>query len=76
MDEFGDRMCMPRSDSTVDMIHMDYRRNFSKVDHGILLHKLKDLEITSKFVIWVSQFLTNGTNYAITPGNLIQTAQF
>ena len=35
------------------------------VDHGILLHKLKDHGITSKLGIWFYQFLTNRTHSAI-----------
>ena len=38
------------------------------MDHGVLLHKLKDLGITGKLGIWFFQFLTNKTHYVRIPG--------
>ena len=35
----------------VDMVYLDFAKAFDKVDHGILLHKLKDFGITSKLGI-------------------------
>ena len=35
------------------------------VDHGVLLHKLKDLGITGKLGIWFFQFLTQRTHYVL-----------
>ena len=40
------------------------------MDHGILLHKLKDVGITGKLDIWFFQFLTNRTHYVIIPGGI------
>ena len=48
---FDDLMHMLSSDCTVDMIYLDFSKTFDKVDHGILLHKLKDLGITGKLGI-------------------------
>ena len=45
---FDDLMHMLSSDCTVDMIYLDFSKAFDKVDHGILLHKFKDLGITGK----------------------------
>ena len=56
-------MHMLSSDATVDMIDLDFSKAFDKVDHGVLLHKLKDLAITGKLGIWFFQFLTNRTHY-------------
>ena len=58
--------------SAVDMIYLDFSKAFDKVDHGILLHKLKDLGITGKLGIWFFQFLTNRTHYVRLPGGLSQ----
>ena len=45
---FDDLMHMLSSDCTIDMINLDFSKEFDKVDHGILIHKLKDLGITGK----------------------------
>ena len=65
---FDDLMHMLSSDTTVDMIYLDFSKAFDKVDHGVLLHKLKDLGITGKLGIWFFQFLTNRTHCVRIPG--------
>ena len=65
---FDDLVHMLSSDSTVDMIYLDFSKAFDKVHHGVLLHKLKDLGITGKLGIWFFQFLTNRTHYVKIPG--------
>ena len=32
--------------SCIDMIYLDFAKAFDKVDHGVLLHKLKSMGIT------------------------------
>ena len=44
-------MHMLSSDTTVDIIYLDFSKVFDKVDHGVLLHKLKDLGIPGKLGI-------------------------
>ena len=70
LDVFDDLMHMLSSDTTVDMIYLDFPKAFDKVDHGVLLHKLKDLGITGKLGIWFFQFLTNRTHYVRIPGGI------
>ena len=48
LDVFDDLMHMLSSDTTVDMIYLDFSKAVDKVDHGVLLHKHKDLGITGK----------------------------
>ena len=72
---FDDILHMLSSDCTVDMIYLDFSNAFDNVDHGILLHKLKDIGITVKLGIWFFQFLTNRTHYGRLLGGLSQTAQ-
>ena len=40
---FDDLMHMLSSNTTVDMIYLYFSNTFDNVDHGVLLHKLKDL---------------------------------
>ena len=54
------------------MIYLDLSKAFDKLNHGILLHKLKDLVITGKLGIWFFQFITNWTHYVKLPGGLSQ----
>ena len=37
---------MIQAGGSVDMVYLDFSQAFDKVDHGILLHKLKALGIT------------------------------
>ena len=70
LDVFDDLMHMLISDTTVDMIYLDFSKAFDNVDHGVLLHKLKDLGITGKLGIWFFPFLTNRTHYVRIPGGI------
>ena len=70
LDVFDDLMHMLSSYTTVDMIYLDFSNAFDNVDHGVLLHKLKDLGITGKLGICFFQFLTNRTHYVRIPGDL------
>ena len=49
--------------NNVDVIYLDFAKAFDKVDHGILLHKLRDLGITGKIGSWIHSFLTNRYQY-------------
>ena len=44
--------------SSVDMIYLDYAKAFDKVDHGVLLNKLKNFGICGKLGEWLHSFLT------------------
>ena len=44
---------------SMDMVYLDFSKAFDKVDHGILLHKLKALGITGNLGMWFYNFLTN-----------------
>ena len=41
---------------------------FDKVDHGILLHKIKSLGITGKPGLWLHNFLTGQTQSVMVNG--------
>ena len=46
------------------------RRHLKKVDHGILLHKVKELGITGKLGQWFYHFLTNRKHFVRLPGGV------
>ena len=43
----------------VDCIYIDFAKAFDKVDHSILVDKLKCYGITTKYLNWISDFLNN-----------------
>ena len=45
---FDDIMHLMSGGNTVDMVYLDFAKAFDKVDHGVLLHKIKTLGITGK----------------------------
>ena len=54
------------------MIYLDFSRAFDKVDHGILLHKLRDMGITGRIGLWFFHFLNNRQHYVRMPGGISQ----
>ena len=49
--------------NTLDMVYLDFAKAFDKVDHGVLLHKIKMLGITGKLGVWLYHFLTGRTHF-------------
>ena len=41
----------------VDCIYLDYGKAFDKVDHKILISKLKQYGVTNKYLAWIASFL-------------------
>ena len=58
------------SSTTVDMIYLDFSKAFDNVDHGIVLHTLRDLGITGNLGAWFHQFLSDGTYFVRLPGGV------
>ena len=52
----------------IDVIYIDYSKAFDTVDHGILLHKMKNLGISGKLGIWISNFLQNRVQKVVVDG--------
>ena len=71
LDVYDDVMHMLNRVSIVDMVYLDFAKAFDKVDHGILLHKVKDLGIAGKLGQWFYHFLTNRKHFVRLPGGLI-----
>ena len=72
LDVYDNIMHMINNKSTVDMIYLDFSKAFDKVDHGILLHKLRDLGITGRLGLWFFHFLNNRQHYVRMPGGISQ----
>ena len=51
------------SSSSIDMIYLDFAKAFDKVDHNILLNKVKAIGIQGKLGIWIKNFLSNRTQH-------------
>ncbi|KAK3896182.1 hypothetical protein Pcinc_000104 [Petrolisthes cinctipes] len=51
-----------------DVIYLDFEKAFDKVDHGVLLHKMRNLGITVNIGRWVHAFLSNRTQVVTTDG--------
>ena len=59
--------CLNSGDE-VDVIYLDYAKAFDKVDHKILLAKLKCYGIIGKMYKWIEEFLTNRVQTVVVEG--------
>ena len=48
--------------SNIDAVYLDFAKAFDKVDHGLLLHKLKQMGVKGKLGRWIQNFLKGRTN--------------
>ena len=67
LDVFDNIMHMLDRNSSVDMVYFDFSNAFDKVDHGILLHKLRAVGITGNIGIWLFHFLTDRYHFVRLP---------
>ena len=51
----------------MDIVYLDFAKAFDKVDHGVLLHKIK---ITGKLGIWLYNLLTGRTHFVRLQGGV------
>ena len=54
----------------VDVVYLDFAKAFDKVDHNILLHKLKSHGINGKTLRWIQAFLEKRTQKVVVNGKL------
>ena len=54
----------------IDVIYLDFAKAFDKVDHSILLKKLKSFGINGKLHEWIAKFLENRYQQVIVNGEL------
>ena len=52
------------------MVYLDISKAFDKVDHGILLHKLRAVAITGNIDMWWFHFLTDRSRFVRLPGGI------
>ena len=65
---YDDLMMFTESSCSVDMIYLNFSKAFDKVDHGVLLHKLREMGIASNLGIWFHSFLSNRYHFVRLPG--------
>ena len=58
------------SNSSVNMVYLDFSKAFDKVGHGILLHKFRAVGITGNVCIWLFHFLTDRSHFVRLPGGI------
>ena len=58
------------SNSSVDMVYLDFSKAFDNIDHGILLHKLRAVGITVNIGIWLVHILTDRFHCVRLPGDI------
>ena len=51
-----------------DVLYLDYAKAFDKVDHNILLQKLRAYGISGQLYSWIKTFLTNRTQTVVVDG--------
>ena len=51
-----------------DVIYLDFAKAFDKVDHEILIHKLRQCGVQGKLLKWIEQFLTNRKQFVAING--------
>ena len=59
----------------VDVIYLDFAKAFDKVDHGILLNKLKKIGINGKIGVWIHNFQSNRQQCVAVNGTISSEAQ-
>ena len=45
----------------VDVVYLDFSKAFDKVEHGVLIHKLKGFKVLGKVGVWLAKF-SDSTN--------------
>ena len=61
--------------NNVYVIYLDFAKSFDKVDHGILLNKLKKIGINGKIGVWLHNFISNRQQCVAVNGTTSSEAQ-
>ena len=54
----------------IDVVYLDFKKAFDKVDHNVLLKKIHQYGIRGKLYTWISNFLLNRQQQVIVAGNV------
>ena len=57
------------TNQNADVIYLDLSKAFDKVNHSILIHKIKQLGITGKVCTWIQRFLSDRMQQVIIDGS-------
>ena len=58
----------------LDCVYLDFSKAYDKVDHGILLHKLRAIGITGKLGRWIANFLSERKQQVLVKGRKSEVA--
>ena len=62
------------NNNETDTIYLDYSKAFDRVDHNILIQKLKNIGIRGKLCDWIENFLSERTQVVVVDGILSYVA--
>ena len=54
----------------VDVVYLDFAKAFDKVDHKILLQKVKNFGIKGKIYLWIKEFIENRYQQVLVEGSM------
>ena len=73
--QYDDILKNMKSNMETDVIYLDFAKAFDKVDHVILLQKLKNIGIEGELLKWISDFLSNRNQVVVVDGILSYIAE-
>ena len=59
LEHYQEVLSMMETGCAADVIYLDFAKAFDKVDHGILLRKLRAMGIGGPMLTWIQEFLVN-----------------
>ena len=62
------------SSENADVIYLDFAKAFDKVDHKLLMKKIRNLGIEGRLLNWIANFLQDRKQHVIVDGEISKTA--
>lgn len=63
-----DILCALEKETGVDVIYLDFAKAFDKIDHNILMLKLKSIGVKGKLLKWIHSFLNDRNQSVVVEG--------